>query len=414
VLACILSLGAYLGFVQVYSVASWNESVTASNSYQGGDFSDLARIEEDSLESRHQSISSAEGVNTMELELESSRNSSSKERQPLLANAKAAIHATSPAAGRQQQQQQETYQPALSTNGNSPDSSSSSSSNLSRQGSSPVSANIQEFMSSLKLPTLGSSSYDQIVDVETGSERNGSTKPCLGCGFYWFASMHSLYILIFHALVSFLPHYAYRKWGGTVTHAGNISSIPHLVIIFVAPATGLLIDHIGYRTSFCLLASIITVIAYWMLVYSSHDTNPYLVMTLISLSQGLIPALTLAQVSRICPEELVGLAFGIIEVLDSLVNVFGNVLFGELYNVTGSYKVGMVVLFILAAGGMIIFSYLVASDTANECRSNAIEEQVREDELRLSRNSPDRRPSLKLSRKSNRGTENGTGTSLTS
>jgi MFS-type transporter involved in bile tolerance (Atg22 family) len=84
------------------------------------------------------------------------------------------------------------------------------------------------------------------------------------------------------------------------------------------------------------------------------------------MSQGLIPALTLAQISRILPDDSVGVAFGIIEVLDSLVNVFGNVLFGALYDLTGSYEVGMQVLLGLSLAGLCVFLFLVLTDAAKE------------------------------------------------
>ncbi|KAJ1424821.1 major facilitator superfamily domain-containing protein [Ochromonadaceae sp. CCMP2298] len=210
---------------------------------------------------------------------------------------------------------------------------------------------------------MGENMKQACEDVPTASVYSSWTQ--LSCGFYWFAGLHSLYIMIFHSLVSFLPHYAYRKWGGTEIEIGFIASIPHIVIIVAAPAMGAVVDRFGHRTAFCTVAAAMSVVAYAMLAYQ-EKANPYVTMTLMSVSQGLIPALTLAQISRILPDDSVGVAFGIIEVLDSLVNVLGNVFFGGLYDLTGSYEVGMQVLLGLSVAGVFVFLFLLITDAAKE------------------------------------------------
>lgn len=105
---------------------------------------------------------------------------------------------------------------------------------------------------------------------------------------------------------------------------------------------------------------LLTVIAYTVLLYTT--ISPYAKMALISLPQGLIPLLTLAEISEILPPEMVGIAFGTIEVLDSVVNVFGNIAFGWLYNLTGSYHVGMLTLLCLAWLGFLSLAYKSTMD----------------------------------------------------
>jgi MFS-type transporter involved in bile tolerance (Atg22 family) len=56
----------------------------------------------------------------------------------------------------------------------------------------------------------------------------------------------------------------------------------------------------------------------------------------------------------------VGIAFGLIEVFDSVVNVSGNVLFGWLFNWTGDYRAGLLVLLLLAWGGLAALVYMVS------------------------------------------------------
>lgn len=100
-----------------------------------------------------------------------------------------------------------------------------------------------------------------------------------------------------------------------------------------------------------------TVVAYVILVFA-EDVHPYWKMIFVSISQAFLPALTLSEVSRILPDHSVGVAFGVIEVLDSFVNVFGNIIFGVLYNSTGSYFMGMCLLLALSVAGFIVLAYL--------------------------------------------------------
>ena len=101
-----------------------------------------------------------------------------------------------------------------------------------------------------------------------------------------------------------------------------------------------------------------TTIAYTVLVFTS--ASPYLKMALISIPQGLIPVLTLAEISSLLPLHLVGVAFGLVEVLDSIVNVLGNIAFGGLYNLTGSYQAGMMSLLVLSLVGFFMTLYVAS------------------------------------------------------
>ena len=111
-----------------------------------------------------------------------------------------------------------------------------------------------------------------------------------------------------------------------------------------------------------------TTIAYTVLVFTSASS--YLKMALISIPQGLIPVLTLAEISFLLPLHLVGVAFGLVEVLDSVVNVLGNIAFGGLYNLTGSYQAGMMSLLALSLVGFFMTLYVASwgSDEISEDR----------------------------------------------
>jgi hypothetical protein len=102
---------------------------------------------------------------------------------------------------------------------------------------------------------------------------------------------------------------------------------------------------------------LVTVVAYTVLMFT--DAHPYIKVTLVSIPHGFVPVLTLAEISAILPAGSVGIAFGLIEVFDSIVNVSGNVLFGWLYNCTGNYHAGLGVLLVLAWGGLAALVYMV-------------------------------------------------------
>ena len=67
----------------------------------------------------------------------------------------------------------------------------------------------------------------------------------------------------------------------------------------------------------------------------------------------------LAKVSKILPSPLLGRAFGIVEIVDNTLSILSNALFGWMFQVTGSYVLGIHVLFILSLLGCIIFMFLL-------------------------------------------------------
>ena len=83
-------------------------------------------------------------------------------------------------------------------------------------------------------------------------------------------------------------------------------------------------------------------------------------MALISVPQGLFPVLTLAEISSLLPPHLVGFAFGLVSVLDHVLSMLGNVVFGWLYNLTGSYHVGIMVLLLLSVVGLVGMLYVAS------------------------------------------------------
>jgi hypothetical protein len=65
-----------------------------------------------------------------------------------------------------------------------------------------------------------------------------------------------------------------------------------------------------------------------------------------------------------------GTAFGLVEMLDGVFSVIGNIGFGYLYDVTGNYQLSIACLFALSIIGvvMILFTFMIADDSEKGLR----------------------------------------------
>jgi MFS family permease len=114
---------------------------------------------------------------------------------------------------------------------------------------------------------------------------------------YSYIFMHMIYVITFHLLINFLPSYLVRHWGqSSFTFVGLVSSAPHLTTVILAPVVGLIVDRWGYSLLICLFAALNTVFAFAVLLYS--NMSPIIGIAAISISQALIPVLTLAKISQ--------------------------------------------------------------------------------------------------------------------
>lgn len=48
--------------------------------------------------------------------------------------------------------------------------------------------------------------------------------------FFWLAGVHTLYILIFHSFVNFMPHLVYTAYHVSQQEAGYIACMPFVVV----------------------------------------------------------------------------------------------------------------------------------------------------------------------------------------
>jgi hypothetical protein len=83
---------------------------------------------------------------------------------------------------------------------------------------------------------------------------------------------------------------------------------------------------------------------------------------MLSLAQATMPTVLLANISLCLTGGCTGIAFGIVEVLDSVANLLGNSLFGYLYEATGSYSAGLSVLCAFSILGLTMLVYILLWD----------------------------------------------------
>jgi nitrate/nitrite transporter NarK len=78
--------------------------------------------------------------------------------------------------------------------------------------------------------------------------------------------LHTLYIV---TAANFSGHYLVENYSLTAVQAGLVSSLMPLVVVFIAPVAGYVLDKFGGQLWVLLVCSIVTVIAYLLLVQVS-------------------------------------------------------------------------------------------------------------------------------------------------
>lgn len=166
---------------------------------------------------------------------------------------------------------------------------------------------------------------------------------------------------VFHLLGNFLPHILLTHWHLGFTLAGLGSSLLSLSPALLSPCVGLLADSSGRQLEGLLYAAFATALAYSLLLLAPGVT-PFLPILLLSIAVTFIPTITLALVPLCVPSDAYGLAYGTMEVLDSVGLMAGNYLFALLFKQTQSYVPGMTGLAGLSVTGIVIFTALLCLD----------------------------------------------------
>jgi len=87
---------------------------------------------------------------------------------------------------------------------------------------------------------------------------------------------------------------------------------------------------------------------------------PVIPVLFMAIAEGFIPAITVAVVPTVVPDLVCGVAYGMVTTLDNAMNFGGDVVFGMLRHLTGSYEAGLILLSFFSAFGvalLCVFEY---------------------------------------------------------
>lgn len=153
--------------------------------------------------------------------------------------------------------------------------------------------------------------------------------------FWLLATLHALFLMVFHLFPNISGHFLYTKWGYNPAKAGYISSFLSSFAILGAPLTGFIIDRTGGQLYVVLVSSLVSLFSYYLLTYTS--VTPVIGVLLLSAAQSTVPTIIIALIPLSTGRELYGRAFGIAEVFDAFGSIFGNVLIGYIRDRSPDY-----------------------------------------------------------------------------
>lgn len=171
------------------------------------------------------------------------------------------------------------------------------------------------------------------------------------CMFWLVAILHVVFINVFHLFQNVSSSYLYQRYGFSLVKSGFISSLSHSCVLF-APLIGLLIDQFGGRMFLILFSSVLSILAYALMIFT--EVSPLVSMLIISICLSFTPTILIAAIPNTVRRRSYGAAFGIVEIIDAVGATFGNLLIGYLRDETGSYDADMYLLL-----GMAVFTCLL-------------------------------------------------------
>jgi len=124
--------------------------------------------------------------------------------------------------------------------------------------------------------------------------------------------------------------------GFSLASAGFLTSLAMLPGLALSPAIGLIIDRIGHKRTIIAASGI--ALAIFLPLIPSATGWMLILMLLIGIAQGMIPAPVFALPSEIVRPERLGLAFGILSICLSLGMLAGPAAAGLLKDIVGSYQ----------------------------------------------------------------------------
>lgn len=123
------------------------------------------------------------------------------------------------------------------------------------------------------------------------------------------------------------------------------------------------------------LSQITTVGGYYSL-FMMKEIPKSVAVTMLALSHSIVSTFTLSEISRTIHFSTIGIAFGLVEILDAFGSLVGNYLFGYLSFIDNSYVIASLGLIITSlCGGLFLGVFIVReyAYTMKCCRSSSKE-----------------------------------------
>ncbi|DAZ94123.1 TPA: hypothetical protein N0F65_010367 [Lagenidium giganteum] len=177
--------------------------------------------------------------------------------------------------------------------------------------------------------------------------------------FWVVAILHVVFINVFHLFQNVSSSYLYQRYGYSLVKSGIISSLSHSCVVF-APITGLLIDQFGGRMFLILGSSLLSILAYALMIFT--EVSPHVSMIIISICLSFTPTILIAAIPATVHRRSFGAAFGIVEIFDAIGATFGNLVIGYIRDATGSYTADMYLLLGLAISACVLSIVVIAED----------------------------------------------------
>ena len=148
----------------------------------------------------------------------------------------------------------------------------------------------------------------------------------------------------------FLTGPEYTRLNQAKIDGARLTSLILVISMCVTWLFGLMIDKIGKRATLMIIGSIIMIPCHVSLVYT--NIPPIIPMIVLGLSFALVPAALWPAVPLIVKERNLGTAYGIIFMIQNIGLFLFEPLAGKLFDMTGNYKLSMIMFSALGVVGL--------------------------------------------------------------
>jgi len=135
---------------------------------------------------------------------------------------------------------------------------------------------------------------------------------------YWYIlGLHVLYAAVFFPFrQTYAIEYFQHAKGLTLQQAGNVNAGVFAAAIFATPLFGLLADRIGHRALMLLLGTLLLPLTF--IVLGATDLSPWISTVLMGISWSLVPAIIWPSTTFLVEPRRLGLALGVITLLQNV------------------------------------------------------------------------------------------------